>query len=43
MKLVKYVNFIRESREDIDSICKKYGIENYTININESTLISYPG
>jgi len=32
MKLVKYVNFIRESREDIDSICKKYGIENYTIN-----------
>ena len=32
MKLFKYGNFIKESKEDIDSICKKYGIENYTIN-----------
>ncbi len=28
----KYKEFIKESREDIDSICKKYGIKNYTIN-----------
>jgi hypothetical protein len=32
MKLFKYGSFVRESRDDIDSICKKYGIENYTIN-----------
>ena len=37
MKLYKYKNFIKESKEsmirrDIDLICKKYGIENYTIN-----------
>jgi Leucine-rich repeat (LRR) protein len=28
----KYNQFIKESNQDIDSICKKYGIENYTIN-----------
>ena len=32
MKLFRYENFIKESKEDIDSICKKFGIENYTIN-----------
>ena len=39
MKLFRYKNFIKESKEDIDYIsgvikrkCKKYGIENYTIN-----------
>ena len=32
MKLFRYQNFIKESKEDIHSICKKYGIENYTIN-----------
>jgi hypothetical protein len=30
MKLFKYSDFLKESNEDIDSICKKYGIENYT-------------
>ena len=32
MKLFRYKNFIKESKEDIDSICKKFGIKNYTIN-----------
>jgi hypothetical protein len=32
MRLSKYSNFIKESKEDIDSICKKYNIQNYTIN-----------
>jgi len=32
MKLYKYKDFITESKENIDSICKRYGIENYTIN-----------
>jgi hypothetical protein len=32
MRLFRYQNFIKESKEDIHSICKKYGIENYTIN-----------
>jgi hypothetical protein len=33
MKLYKYKDFINEStKEDIDSICKRYGIKNYTIN-----------
>ena len=32
MKLYKYKDFITESKEDIDSICKRYGIKNYTIN-----------
>jgi hypothetical protein len=32
MKLFRYQNFIKESKEDIDSICKKYNIQNYTIN-----------
>ena len=32
MKLFRYENFIKESKEDIDSICKKFGIKNYTIN-----------
>ena len=35
MKLFRYQNFIKESKEDIDSICSKcglYGIRNYTIN-----------
>ena len=32
MKLLRYQNFIKESKKDIDSICEKYGIKNYTIN-----------
>jgi hypothetical protein len=32
MKLFRYQNFIKESKEDIGSICKKYNIQNYTIN-----------
>ena len=32
MKLFRYQNFIKESKEDIDFICKKFGIRNYTIN-----------
>jgi hypothetical protein len=32
MKLFRYQNFIKESKEDIDSICRKYRIRNYTIN-----------
>jgi len=32
MKLFKYNQFIKESNEDIHSICKKWKIENYTIN-----------
>ncbi len=32
MKLYRYKNFIKESKEDIHSICKKYNIQNYTIN-----------
>jgi len=31
MKLFRYPDFLKESNEDIDSICKRYGIENYTI------------
>jgi hypothetical protein len=29
---MKYLKKFNESLEDIDSICKKYGIQNYTIN-----------
>jgi hypothetical protein len=32
MKLFRYKNFIKESKEDIHSLCKKYDIRNYTIN-----------
>jgi hypothetical protein len=32
MKLFKYNQFIKESNEDIHSICEKWGIINYTIN-----------
>ena len=32
MKLYSYNQFITESKEDIGSICKRYGIKNYTIN-----------
>jgi hypothetical protein len=32
MKLYSYNQFIKESKEDIDSICKRYRIRNYTIN-----------
>ena len=31
MKLFRYPDFLKESLEDIDQICKKYGIKNYTI------------
>jgi len=31
MKLFRYTDFLKESNEDIDSICKKWGIKNYTI------------
>jgi hypothetical protein len=37
MKLFRYKNFIKESKEDIDLICKKFGIKNYTIN-EDSTI-----
>ena len=37
MKLFRYENFIKESKEDIDTICKKFGIRNYTIN-EDSTI-----
>ena len=30
--LYKYREFINESRQDIDSICQKYNIINYTVN-----------
>ena len=36
-KLFRYKNFIKESKEDIDSICKKFGIKNYIIN-EDSTI-----
>ena len=36
-KLFRYKNFIKESKEDIDSICKNFGIKNYTIN-EDSTI-----
>ena len=32
MKLFKYKDFLKESNHDIDSICEKLGIKNYTIN-----------
>jgi hypothetical protein len=32
MKLFKYIQFLNESNQDIDSICKEYNIKNYTIN-----------
>jgi hypothetical protein len=32
MKLYNYGNFIKESKEYIDSICEKYNIVDYTIN-----------
>jgi hypothetical protein len=32
MRLYRYQNFIKESKKDIESICKKYNIQNYTIN-----------
>ena len=31
MKLFKWSDFLKESLEDIDSVCKKWSIENYTI------------
>ena len=31
MKLFRYPDFLKESLEDIDSICKTWGIKNYTI------------
>ena len=37
MKLFRYENFTKESKEDIDTICKKFGIRNYTIN-EDSTI-----
>jgi hypothetical protein len=39
MKLYKYKDFISEStKEDIESICLKYGIKNYTINEEDGTI-----
>jgi len=32
MKLHKYQSFLESTKTDIDSICKKYGIKDYTIN-----------
>ncbi len=32
----KYQEFIKESKEDIDNICRKYNIYDYTINDDES-------
>jgi len=31
MKLFRYTDFLKESLEDVDSICKRYSIENYTV------------
>jgi len=31
MKLFKWSEFLKESNEDVDSICKKLGIENYAV------------
>ena len=31
MKLFKWSDFLKESNEDIDQICKKWGIEDYTV------------
>ncbi len=37
MDMIKrYQEFIKESKSDIDSICKKYDIKNYTINVDGS-------
>jgi hypothetical protein len=41
MKLFKYTQFIKESNEDIHSICKKWGIKNYTINEEGSIDVDY--
>jgi len=38
MKLYKYQKFL-ESVEDIHSICKKYGIEDYTVNEGGSMIL----
>jgi len=32
VKIYDYNQFINESNQDIESICREYGIENYTIN-----------
>jgi hypothetical protein len=32
MRLYRYQNFIKESKEDIHSICRKYSIQNYIVN-----------
>ena len=37
MKYLKFNESLDGSLEDIDSICKEYGIENYTIN-NDSSI-----
>jgi hypothetical protein len=31
-RLIYYKTFIKESKEDIDSICRKYNIRNYVVN-----------
>ena len=31
MKLFKWSEFLKEPNEDINSICKRYGIKNYTV------------
>lgn len=47
MKLFKYKDFLNESNQDIDSICKKWGIKNYTINedgsidVDGNVILSY--
>ena len=40
MKLFRYKNFTKESNEDIDSICKKFDIKNYTINEDSTDIKS---
>jgi hypothetical protein len=37
MKLFRYQDFIKESKEDIHSICRRYDIRDYTINFEDGT------
>jgi hypothetical protein len=43
MKLFTYKNFIKESKNYINSICRDYGIEEYYTTINDDGTIDYDG
>ena len=43
MKLFRYQNFIKESKNYIHSICRDYGIEEYYTTINDDGTIDYDG